>query len=227
MQSFKNAGYQHVRIYDISCNSWGNVVPAANAAGLNVLVTLPHVASAGSDLTTAAQQLGNDLSKISWLSVGNEPVNSGSASAAQVASAVSEVKSQLPGLKFNGQVGAVEVFNQIHPDTYGAVIEAVDVVMANAHAYFNPGQDPKEAGSWVSEQISTLQGVSNGKEVCITESGWACGGSGGVNPATPQAQQSAMESLSGMNIFHFSALSTAWKNTGTDEDHFGFWPGQC
>lgn len=218
-------GYNAVRIYAVDCSTVSSVVPAAKKAGMAVLAGLFSLGSLSSDLESMSQQLNGDFSYISAISVGNELIQSGSASASQIVDAIGTVKSFLGNTNFKGGVTSVDTFDELLNSANSAVIDAVDFVAANCHAIFDSEIVPSGAGDYVQTAcIDPLTKIAGGKPVVITESGWACQNpSGGIVSSiiNKVGQATAAEQLRSKPLFFFSPYSTIWQGTGNINGYFG------
>ena len=97
LQSITAAGFQCIRLYGTDCNQVPNVLSALESTGSNLKLFLGvfDLGSASSQASSIISAMNGDWSKVVTVSVGNEPVNQGQASAATVISTTSSVRSQL------------------------------------------------------------------------------------------------------------------------------------
>jgi exo-beta-1,3-glucanase (GH17 family) len=97
LQAISASGFQCIRLYGTDCNQVSNVLSALESTGsdLKLFLGVFDLGSASSQASTLISALGGDWSKVVTVSVGNEPVNQGLASAATVVSTTSAVRSQL------------------------------------------------------------------------------------------------------------------------------------
>lgn len=179
LQSISAAGFQCIRLYGTDCNQVSNVLSALESTGsdLKLFLGVFDLGSASSQASTIISALGGDWSKVVTVSVGNEPVNQGLASAATVVSTTSAVRSQLRAYVhltnksdfsagYTGPVVAVDTFIAIYNNP--TLCDASDYIAANAHAYFDGNVAASGAGAWVAQQASKLSSVCGGKDVLIT-----------------------------------------------------------
>lgn len=213
---FQSGDYGTVRLYGTNCDQTAKVLTAISKAGKKTKVMagiekLDDVAAEAkliSDAVTAAGGNWKDL--IDSVSVGNELVNSGAATPAQVSAAVSQAKSALPNAP---AVITVDTFVAIiaHPE----MCDIGDYIGANCHAFFDGGVDAAGAGKFVLDQAQRVSSVCGGKKVVITETGWPNQGNNNkVAVPSMQNQATAISSLKSAfssNMFLFTAFNDMWK----------------
>jgi exo-beta-1,3-glucanase (GH17 family) len=225
----KLAGYSVIRLYGTDCKQVANAIPAAKAAGMTIFAGVFDIAKAGVQAKELIDQVNGDWASISTVGVGNESVNKGEASPAQVVAALGTVKAALKSAGYSGPVVA--------PDTFIAMInnpqicQASDYAAANCHAFFDPNTSAKDAGKFLKTQQARVEKAC-GKKVVITETGWPTKGSSN-GQAIPSAdnQATAIGSIksaykdSPSSIIMFSAFDDAWKKDSADtfnaEKHWG------
>lgn len=153
--------------------------------------------------------------------VGNEALLRGDVTEATLLGYIAETKRALPGLPVTTA------------DTYGvllghpAVLEAVDVVMAHIHPYWD-GIPIDRAVAHVHARYVELRAASPAKEVQIGESGYpSCGEPvGGAVPSESNAavfrgQLETWSRIEGVTTYHFALFDEPWK-----EQHEGE-AGRC
>jgi exo-beta-1,3-glucanase (GH17 family) len=225
----KLTGYTSIRLYGTDCKQVANVLPAAKAAGMTIFAGVFDIAKAATQAKELIDQVNGDWASINTVGVGNEAVNKGEASPAQVVAALGAVKSTLKGAGYTGPVVA--------PDTFIAMIknpsicQAADYAAANCHAFFDPNTPAKDAGKFLKTQQANVEQAC-GKKVVITETGWPKKGSsnGQAIPST-ENQAAAISSIknaykdSPQSIIMFSAFDDDWKKdtsaTFNAERHWG------
>ncbi|OAT03659.1 murein transglycosylase [Blastomyces gilchristii SLH14081] len=155
---------------------------------------------------------------ITTVSIGNELVNNGQASADAVVKAVNTARSKLRGAGYKGPVVTVDTFVALidHPE----LCKASDYCAANCHAFFDPNIDASRAGEFVKDQMKRVSAAAGGgKMTIITESGWPKSGqSNGKAVPSKKNQQLALQSLNNAfandddaGLFLFSAFDDPWK----------------
>jgi exo-beta-1,3-glucanase (GH17 family) len=229
----KQKGFSHVRVYGTDCHTLEYVGDACSTHGLKMILGVSVDGATGldgarsqfKDITNWAQW---DL--VSLIAVGNEVVTSNIASAAQLASFISDAASAFSAAGYTGQITTAEPI-----DTWlsnGATLcPVVDILGANLHPFFNPEFTAAEAGTLVSNQIRDLKQVCTGKDVINLETGWPNAGSANGKAIPGQAQQttaikSLLEKVGDVSVF-FSYADDGWKSkfASTDtynvEQHWG------
>lgn len=215
IQSDLNAfsGYGMLRIYGTDCDQVANVLPVASARNMKLFAGIYDLTDVSSEVQTIVAAAKNNWDAIDTISVGNEAVNSGTASVAQVVSAVNSARSLLKAAGYNGKVVTVDTFNAIiaNPE----LCQVSDFAAANCHAFFDSSISASQAGSYVKEQAQNVQKACGGKTTVITESGWPSNGeaNGAAVPseANQKAAISSLRSSFSDNLVLFSAFNDAWK----------------
>jgi exo-beta-1,3-glucanase (GH17 family) len=209
-------GFDVIRLYGVDCNQVANVY-AAKQSSQKLFLGLYDMGSIASDLETLKEGINSDWSCVHTISVGNELVNSGEATPAQVGSYVQTARGILQSYGYTGPVVSV--------DTFIAVIENPelcqysDYMGVNAHAFFDGGVTADQAGEWALQQIQRVYGACSGsKSVMITESGWpSAGENNGVAVPSQDNQNAAISSLKssiGNDVLLFQSFNNLWKSPG-------------
>ncbi|KAJ5814731.1 hypothetical protein N7474_006508 [Penicillium riverlandense] len=214
--------YSFVRIYGTDCDQTKTVTTAARLhhmrvfAGLYDLTDFPH----SLDPITKAATLPNgkkDWSIFHTIAIGNELVNGGRNSPADVVSAVHKARSILRKQGYHGPVVTVDTFSVLleHPE----LCIASDYCAANCHAFFDATQHPSDAGAYVLTQMHSVSAAAGGKRTMITESGWPHAGSpNGAAIPSPHNQRVAVGSLRRSfahqpeDLVLFTAFDDLWKD---------------
>jgi len=214
------SGYPTVRIYGVDCNQISTVVSAASSKSIHVFAGLLAISDVAGDLGSMIKQLNGKFDgTITTISIGNELVDFGKASPADVVTALGTAREILGKAGYKGQVVTVDTFNALiaHPE----LCTASDYCAANAHAFFDGTIEAAGAGAWIQKQVGRIaDAVGGGKEVVITESGWPhAGGNNGVAVPSPENQKTALESIRGAfngseGLFLFTAFDDKWKADG-------------
>lgn len=210
------ADYLLIRIYGVDCSQVENVL-AGLADGQKLFVGIYYVdaiASAVSTIASAVELYGWDV--IDTVSVGNELVNSGSATVSQVKSYVEEARTALTSAGYTGKVVSVDTFVAVinNPD----LCTISDYVAVNAHPYFDGGVTAEEAGAWVLSQIQRVSAACSGADVFITETGWPTKGNT-YGKAVPSSANQAIvlagiSENCGDDVTFFTAFNDLWKSPG-------------
>lgn len=220
----KLKGFAYVRSYGVDCEQVPNMMSAAKAVGMKVMLGVFDLNDLDNELNTLISGVNNDWDTVQAVSIGNEDVNQGKADVGTVVAATNTGRSKLRSAGFNGDVVHVDTFNQIldNPE----LCKNSDVAAANCHAFFDPNTAAADAGTFVKTQADKIAEVC-GKPAWITESGWPHGGdTNGLAIPSPADQQTALSSLKSTftdNFVFFSAYNDLWKqdNSGTyGAEHF-------
>jgi len=215
----KSQGYGMIRVYDIGCPV-GDFTAAAAQNGLKLMVGINSIANLQGDLNKLIDMVNGNWGAVDTVYIGNELVNTGQASAAQVAGAVSTAKGTLTGAGFSGSVITVDTFNVMMNDP--TICSTSDYCGANAHAFFDPNTAAPNAGPFVLDAFNKVAAANPGKQIVITESGWPYqGNANGQAVPSPENQQAALQSikssLTGAGagaVFLFQAYNAGYKAPG-------------
>ncbi|KAL1884151.1 hypothetical protein VTK73DRAFT_6820 [Phialemonium thermophilum] len=210
-----------VRVYGVDCDQVGPVIQAAKAIGVKVMLGLFDLAGLNDQINTLinAVQANGGWSLVDTVSVGNELVNNGQASASQVVSAVKTTRAALRGAGYEGPVVTV--------DTQGAVLnnpvlcDASDYCAMNIHPFFDPNTAAPNAGTFIQDQVRNVRNVlaNKNQRIVVTETGWPWQGAangnavpGKINQKTAIASiKSAYSGSDSANLILFSAFNDLWK----------------
>ena len=218
----KLSEYSFVRIYGTDCGQTKLVATAARQhkmqvfAGIYDLTDFPKSLQSFSDAATGANGQ-KDWSVFHTIAIGNELVNGGTHSPAEVAAAVQEARTFLRSQGYNGPVVTVDTFSVLlkHPE----LCIVSDYCAANCHAFFDATQQPHNAGPYALEQAHSVSAAAGGKRTIITESGWPHGGqANGAAVPSPENQRVAIESIRrsfahrGDDLVLFTAFDDLWKD---------------
>jgi exo-beta-1,3-glucanase (GH17 family) len=228
-----------VRVYGVACNQIVLAMRGAADNGLRVMLgvfDLSNVAGETQDLIRQVQTTGLGWGMVDTISIGNEDVQKGAASADAVIAAVTTARSMLRGAGYQGPV--------VHVETHGAILAnpqlcseaAGDYIAANIHPFFNPLIISYFAGKYVKSQVRALQDCSaqqsrkrSEHRVVVTETGWPTSGwpNGLAIPSRGQ-QFAAIKSIKRElenDVYLFSAFDNRWQrdSSGTfgAEKHWG------
>ncbi|ODQ66802.1 soluble cell wall protein [Nadsonia fulvescens var. elongata DSM 6958] len=211
-------GFPLIRIYGVDCNQVANVL-AALGAGQKLFVGIYDVSALTSALDTISSAVSTYASwdVIDTISVGNELVNNGSKTVAEITSLCSEARSYARSLGFTGPVVSVDTFIAVINNP--GLCDASDYIAVNAHAFFDGYVTADQAGDWVLLQIQRVWSACGGKKrVMITESGWPSkGDSNNVAVPSDDNQRKAVDSIKkvcGGSTILFTAFNDFWKAPG-------------
>lgn len=207
-----------IRLYGVDCSQVENVLQAkgTNQKLFLGIYYMDQIAEGVATISSAVSSYGS-WDDIYTISIGNELVNSGSATVSQVGSYVSTGRTALTAAGYTGKVVAVDTFIAVINNP--GLCEFSDYMAVNAHAYFDYYTVAEDAGSWVLKQIQNVYSACDGKKnVLISESGWPSqGDTYGVAVPSKANQELAIASIKescGTDTFLFSAYNDYWKNPG-------------
>ncbi|MCJ1402027.1 hypothetical protein MMC11_005246 [Xylographa trunciseda] len=204
-------GYDVVRLYGVDCNQVANVIAAGT--GMKLFLGIFDINSIQSEVQTIASAVNGDWSLVQTVSVGNELVNSGSASVGAVTAAISTARTLLKAAGYNGPVVTVDtmVAMQKNPE----LCIASDFCAINCHAFFDSNTQASGAGAFVQGWIEKVSQAANGKLTVVSETGWPS--QGDPNGAAVPSQENMQTALSSIqsavtsNVILYSAFNTLWK----------------
>lgn len=220
-----------MRFYGIDCDQAETVTNAARENDMMVFAGLYDIDDIETDLQKIIDAADGDWSTFHTISIGNELVNRGSKTPAEVVGTVNSARGILRQAGYEGPVVTVDTFNQMiaHPE----LCDESDYCAANCHAFFDSNQTPENAGPYVLEQARHVsEATKNGKQVIITETGWpSAGEANGDAVPSRQNQMIAFKSLRRSfpdgGIVFFSAFDDKWKQdnawTFGTEKHWGLY----
>lgn len=100
--------YSLIRTYGTDCNQVANVLAVVKARNIKMFAGVFNLAGLDSQIATIVSAAGGDWSNFETISIGNELVNSGSASAAQVVAAIKSARGMLKAAGYSGNVVTVD-----------------------------------------------------------------------------------------------------------------------
>lgn len=213
--------YRLVRIYGEDCGRVGTIVSAAKSTGLKLFLgifNLDSLVQQTVELVNAVYDHG-DWSIVDTVSVGNELVNNGQATAHQVINAVAATRQLLRSAGFNGPVVTVETFIAVLRNPW--LCDHSDYCAINIHPFFDPNTPATLAGDFVHRQVAAVRNVlkNANQRIVVTETGWPWQGcpNGNAVPGKDN-QKAAITSIKRVfgpghsgNLILFSAFNDMWK----------------
>lgn len=231
------SGYSTVRVYGTDCGQVATVLSAAKSKSMKLFAGVYSLANLNSEVAIIVAAAGGDWSNFHTISIGNELVNSGSASAATVIAAMETARGLLKTAGYTGPVVTVDtlVAAVAHPE----LCDESDYCAVNSHPFFDGNVVASESGTFLTTQIANLKSkLSNqSQSIVITETGWPSQGSANSkavpsseNQAASIASIKAAFSSSPSSIILFNTYNTMWKSDTSStfgaEKYWGFL-GDC
>ncbi|KKZ60734.1 hypothetical protein EMCG_04601 [[Emmonsia] crescens] len=219
----KTKGFSTIRVYSLDCDILRIIGRAARAKGLKMIIGISIVSTNIEELDKQVADLvaWSEWDLVSLVVVGNEAIFKGLVNAALLAFFISACRQGLQRTGYSGPVTIAEPVN-IWQSNGDLLCDAVDIIGANMHCFFNPSIDASRCGQFVSDQIKILKNVCGNKRVINLETGWPTHGhnNGNAIPGIPE-QQKAIKSLFAEG-FHedtilFSFANELWKDPGPFE----------
>jgi len=214
----KLTGYEIIRLYGVDCDQVQNVLQAKSSnQKLFVGIYFMDQIEAGVEEIASAVSTYGSWDDIYTVSVGNELVNDGEATVAQISEYVTTARTALTSAGYTGPVVSV--------DTHVAILnnpglcDISDYMAFNAHAYWDGTVVASDAGPWLLLQMQRVSDACNQKHVMCVESGWPHQGeANGV--AIPSAANlklaiSSIDETCGSDTLVFTAFDDLWKSAGS------------
>mgnify|MGYP001167222275 FL=1 len=205
-----------VRTYGVDCNQVSTVLSACEQYDLKIFAGVFNVdtdETLAADLKTLTEAANGDWSRFNTISIGNEVVNSGKLTVADVGKRVASAKSTLSAAGYTGSIVAVDTLVAMVANP--GLCEFSDYVAVNSHPFFDGNVLAEDSGEFLVQQMQSVSNVCGGKETWITETGWPTQGSNnGVAVPSVQNQKSAIASIKKAvtsNVIWFTAFNDMWK----------------
>ncbi|EGW34870.1 uncharacterized protein SPAPADRAFT_57962 [Spathaspora passalidarum NRRL Y-27907] len=226
----KLSNFDVIRLYSTDCSGIENVLSAMSSHQQLFLGVwnVDSVQGELQDIVTAISGSSRGWSAVHTIAIGNERVNAGAATVADIQNAVSQsrvfLKQNAP--QYTGPIVSVDTLVAVVGNP--ALCEVSDYLAVNSHPYWDGGVQPENSGPWLQQQIANLQNVcGKDKQVLITETGWPTQGDtfGSCVPSVPNqvaAIKSIVNSL-GSQVIMFTMYNDYWKDPGpyNVEQHWG------
>ncbi|KAL2072318.1 hypothetical protein VTL71DRAFT_11661 [Oculimacula yallundae] len=232
-QDFKSISTEYglIRTYGTDCNQIANVLPIVKARKIKLFAGIFDISDLPSQVATIVAAAKGDWSSFETISVGNELVNSGAASASTVVAAIGTVRGLLKAEGYTGNVVTVDtlVASRANP----SLCDASDFCAVNCHPYFDGNVVAGDSGNFLTTQIPTLKEklANKNQKVVVTETGWPWQGiSNGAAVASLGNQADAISSIKKAFASHpedvilFTAFNDMWKkNTPLQFEAEQYW----
>jgi len=232
-QDFKSISSEYglIRTYGTDCNQVANVLSIVKDRKIKLFAGIFELSNLPAQVDTIVKAANGDWSSFHTISVGNELVNSGAASAVDVVAAIGTVRGLLKAAGYTGNVVTVDtlVASRANP----SLCDASDYCAVNCHAYFDGNVVAKESGNFLTTQIPTLQAklANKNQKVVVTETGWPWQGlPNKAAVASLGNQADAISSIKSAFASHpedvilFTAFNDMWKkNTAFQFEAEQYW----
>lgn len=213
------AQFDVIRLYATDCSQLEYALQAKSDSQkiLAGIFDMSKIESSANDIANAVSNHGS-WDDIYAVTVGNELVNGGTATASQMKSYVEKAKNILKSKGFTGKVTTVDTQNAVLSNK--DLCSAGDFIAVNAHAYFSTETSADKAGEWVRKQIENIASYCSVDEssILVTESGWpSSGDTNGKAIPSPENQKTAIASIkekAGSQTLLFTAFNDYWKAKG-------------
>ncbi|KAJ2905091.1 hypothetical protein MKZ38_006337 [Zalerion maritima] len=218
------AGFTAVRVYSTDCSTLPYIGGACADNGLKIILGIFINGDGCSNSNpTVPEQISAIAEWAQWdmvdaIVVGNEAIYNGYCTASEIADLVSTCKSEFSG--YSGPYTTAETLNIWELDSTSSVLcDALDVIGANIHPYFNAGVTASTAGTFVAGQLDIIDSICPGKTGINLECGWPSAGSciGSACPGS-DAQATAISDIrekAGDRTCFFSFTNDMWKDAGS------------
>ncbi|KAK0516880.1 hypothetical protein JMJ35_000035 [Cladonia borealis] len=221
------SGYEVIRLYGTDCNQIANVIAATHGT-IHLFLGIFDITSIPSEVQIIASAINNNWALVNTINVGNELVNSGSASPSQVTAAISTARSALKSAGYTGPVVTVDTMVAMKNNI--ELCTASDFCAVNCHAFFDANTPASGAGAFVKNWADQISAAAGGKTTVVTESGWPTqGDANGVAVPSLANHQAAIQSLKssfggGVGLVLYGMYNDLWKvDTGSTFGAEKFW----
>ena len=219
LETIKAAGFTTVRLYGTDCSGLENVGKACEAHGLRLIIGI-FIEETG--IEGARSQVDDILEWGAWdlvdmVVIGNEAIFGQRADADSLAAFILEAKEEFRAAGYDGPCTTTEPSN-VWIESGSALCDAIDVMGANVHPFFNSKVSPEKAGEFTAEQMELIGEVCPGKDVYNLESGWPKAGQANGDAIPGQDAQATalsgiMDEVGDRTVF-FSFEDDLWKDAG-------------
>ncbi|KAI5960290.1 uncharacterized protein KGF55_004582 [Candida pseudojiufengensis] len=230
----KLKNYELIRLYSTDCSGIENVLASMTSNQKLYLglwnIDPSSVQSGLAEIKSAISTSSRGWSVVHTIAVGNERVNAGAATVAQMQTAVDTARSWLKANapNYNGYIVTVDTLVAYIANPQ--LCQMSDYLAVNSHPYWDGGVQPSDSGPWLLQQIAHLESVcGSSKATLITETGWPTQGDnfGSCVPSVPN-QVAAIKSITqslGSKVIMFTMYNDYWKDPGpyNVEQHWGIY----
>ncbi|KAH6721378.1 cell wall glucanase [Leptodontidium sp. MPI-SDFR-AT-0119] len=210
--------YTLIRTYGTDCNQIANVLTIVKERKNKLFAGIFDISDLPTQVATIVKAANGDWSSFDTISVGNELVNSGAASASTVVAAIGTVRGLLKTAGYTGNVVTVDtlVASRANP----SLCDASDYCAVNCHPFFDGNVAAADSGNFLTTQIPTLQEklANKSQKIVVTETGWPWKGlPNGAAVASLPNQAAAISSIKKSfasnpeSVILFTAFNDMWK----------------
>lgn len=222
LKDIASKGFTAVRLYSADktdCNGLENVSAGCEAHGLQLIVGVyikeTGIEGAKPQITSLSTFTRWDL--VVLVVIGNESIFNGVCSAEELAAFIISSKQVFQSAGYTGPVTTTETLNVLQ-EHKGTLCQAIDVVGANIHPFFNSATVASKAGDFVKGQLDIVDQLCPGKTGINLETGWPSAGKcNGLACPGPLKQSEAIrsirEAVGGKSVV-FSYHNDDWKDLG-------------
>ncbi|CAL3971703.1 unnamed protein product [Diplocarpon coronariae] len=223
--------YKLIRTYGTDCDQVANVLSVVKARNIKLFAGIYDLTDLAAQVATIVEAARGDWAHFDTISVGNELVNFGAASAATVVAAIGTVRGLLRAANYPGHIVTVDTLVAARANP--SICDASDYCAINCHPFFDGQVAAEDAGKFLTEQVPTLREklANPNQRVVITETGWPWQGqtNGAAVPSLPN-QAAALASIKTAysanpeSIILFTAFNDVWKkNTAAQFGAEQYW----
>ncbi|KAL9121542.1 MAG: hypothetical protein Q9187_001902 [Circinaria calcarea] len=203
-----------VRLYGTDCNQTANVLAATQGKNVQIFAGFFDINDIPNQVQLLSSAVGGDWSRVNTVSVGNELVNNGAASAGSVIAAMDQARGLLKTAGYSGPVVTVDTMVAMKANI--ELCHASDYCAINCHAFFDPHVSAEGAADFVLGWAQEISSLAGGKTTVITETGWPSSGESHHNAVPSKENQdmvvSALKSKFSSNMILFSAYNNKWRH---------------
>ncbi len=164
----KLTGYQLIRLYGTDCNQVANVLAATNKK-VKLMAGIFNIDNILGEIGIMTSAVNGDWSLINSVTVGNELVNTGAKTVAQVTAAIGATRAALKSKGYTGPVVTVDTMTAVKNNP--SLCKDTEFCAINCHAFFDPNEVAQDAGKYVAGWVKQVSDAAGGKTTVVTESG--------------------------------------------------------
>ncbi|KAG7196007.1 uncharacterized protein KQ657_000013 [Scheffersomyces spartinae] len=226
--------YSEIRLYSTDCSAIENLLllmTSGQSLFLGIYNIDTHTITTGlQTIKTAVEGSSLGWNAVNTISIGNERVNNGWSTPADMQTAVNTAKSWLKSNAPNYTGPVVTVDTLVATVNNPQLCQVSDYIAVNCHPFWDGGVEPSNAGPWLQEQILHLRSVcGSSKRILITETGWPTkGDTFGICVPSQENQNLAISSINSVlanDVYMFTTYNDFWKQPGPSnvEQYWGIY----